>query len=442
MLNTQNKTIYALSSASGRAGLSIIRISGSNALNTQELLGFKIGKPRESKFCKLLDQNTQETIDNSLVTYFKSPKSFTGEDVIEISVHGGKAILDKIFAVLSKDQSFSYAQPGEFTRRAFINGKLDLLAVEGLGDIINAETEFQRKQAYDQMEGRASELYNGWTDRLVKSLSYIEATIDFTEEDIPENLLSEQILEIEEIYREIQSHLNDNRRGERLRDGYKIIIAGPPNTGKSSLFNHLSNRDIAIVSPSAGTTRDSLEVHLDIKGFPVTVIDTAGIRKSQSKIEEKGIQISEKKMQDADLILWLRDSSKKKNMPVPKNILDKTMEVWTKADININKKNNKKIGPLISTKEDIGFTQLIDIIAKKVELGCRNEGQSITRSRHRDALQKAINYLSNIVNDDHLEIEVIAEELRLAVISLSRITGKVDVEDLLEVIFADFCIGK
>ena len=404
MLNTQNKTIYALSSASGRAGLSIIRISGSNALNTQELLGFKIGKPRESKFCKLLDQNTQETIDNSLVTYFKSPKSFTGEDVIEISVHGGKAILDKIFAVLSKDQSFSYAQPGEFTRRAFINGKLDLLAVEGLGDIINAETEFQRKQAYDQMEGRASELYNGWTDRLVKSLSYIEATIDFTEEDIPENLLSEQILEIEEIYREIQSHLNDNRRGERLRDGYKIIIAGPPNTGKSSLFNHLSNRDIAIVSPSAGTTRDSLEVHLDIKGFPVTVIDTAGIRKSQSKIEEKGIQISEKKMQDADLILWLRDSSKKKNMPVPKNILDKTMEVWTKADININKKNNKKIGPLISTKEDIGFTQLIDIIAKKVELGCRNEGQSITRSRHRDALQKAINYLSNIVNDDHLEI--------------------------------------
>ncbi len=433
-----SKTIYALSSAPGKAGIAIIRVSGPEAEKIRHLFSIDLPESKKIQIAKLVHPNTGDFIDKALVTFFKSPNSFTGEDMVELSVHGGKAIKDQIFTILSSEENFSYAEPGEFTRRAFLNGKLDLVEVEGLADLINAETEFQRKQAFDQMDGKLSNLYTKWKSQLVKNLSYLEATIDFVDEEIPPEIVLNQIKDIREVLQELDTHLNDSNKGERLRDGFHIIIAGSPNTGKSSLLNHLSNRDIAIVSDEAGTTRDSLDAYLDINGFPVIITDTAGIRKAKTEVESIGIKKSQTKMNEADLILWLMDSSSEKNDGVPDNIRDKSVEVWTKSDIATP--SNKEV--IISTKKDEGITQLIDIIGKYVEKGCRTEGSFITRSRHRDALEKTKKNLLTILESDLLDVEVIAEELRSAVNSLSRITGHIDVEDLLEVIFKDFCIGK
>ena len=288
------------------------------------------------------------------------------------------------------------------------------------------------------MDGKLSNLYNKWKKQIVKNLSYLEATIDFVEEEIPENLLNEQLNEIKTLIQELDIHLNDSNKGERLRDGFHIIIAGPPNTGKSSLLNHLSNRDIAIVSSQAGTTRDSIDAYLNIAGFPVIITDTAGIRKGRSSIEDIGIERARTKILEADLVLWLMDSSKKNNQPVPENIKDKVIEVWAKNDISIHK--NKEIS--ISTKKDTGITQLIDIIEKNVEKGCRTEGNFITKSRHRDAIEKVRHYLISSLEHKKNDIELVSEDLRSAINSLGIITGNVDVEDLLDVIFTDFCIGK
>ena len=433
-----SKTIYALSSAPGKAGIAIIRVSGPEAEKIRHLFSIDLPESKKIQIAKLVHPKTGDFIDKALVTFFKSPNSFTGEDMVELSVHGGKAIKDQIFTILSSEENFSYAEPGEFTRRAFLNGKLDLVEVEGLADLINAETEFQRKQAFDQMDGKLSNLYTKWKSQLVKNLSYLEATIDFVDEEIPPEIVLNQIKDIREVLQELDTHLDDSNKGERLRDGFHIIIAGSPNTGKSSLLNHLSNRDIAIVSDEAGTTRDSLDAYLDINGFPVIITDTAGIRKAKTEVESIGIKKSQTKMNEADLILWLMDSSSEKNDGVPDNIRDKSVEVWTKSDIATP--SNKEV--IISTKKDEGITQLIDIIGKYVEKGCRTEGSFITRSRHRDALEKTKKNLLTILESDLLDVEVIAEELRSAVNSLSRITGHIDVEDLLEVIFKDFCIGK
>lgn len=433
-----SKTIYALSSAPGKAGIAIIRVSGPEAEKIRHLFSIDLPESKKIQIAKLVHPNTGDFIDKALVTFFKSPNSFTGEDMVELSVHGGKAIKDQIFTILASEENFSYAEAGEFTRRAFLNGKLDLVEVEGLADLINAETEFQRKQAFDQMDGKLSNLYTKWKSQLVKNLSYLEATIDFVDEEIPPEIVLNQIKDIREVLQELDTHLNDSNKGERLRDGFHIIIAGSPNTGKSSLLNHLSNRDIAIVSDEAGTTRDSLDAYLDINGFPVIITDTAGIRKAKTEVESIGIKKSQTKMNEADLILWLMDSSSEKNDGVPDNIRDKSVEVWTKSDIATP--SNKEV--IISTKKDEGITQLIDIIGKYVEKGCRTEGSFITRSRHRDALEKTKKNLLTILESDLLDVEVIAEELRSAVNSLSRITGHIDVEDLLEVIFKDFCIGK
>ncbi len=439
MYNTINsKTIYALSSAPGKAGIAVIRVSGPEAEKIGKLFKIDLPDPKKVKIVKLVHPYNGDFIDKALVTFFESPNSFTGENMVELSIHGSRAIKDLIFSILSEEESFSYAEPGEFTRRAFLNGKLDLVEVEGLADLINAETEFQRKQAYDQMEGKLSNLYMKWKGQLLKNLSYLEATIDFVEEEISPEITVNQIKDIEGVLNELDTHLNDSNKGERLRDGFHIIIAGSPNTGKSSLLNHLSNRDIAIVSDEAGTTRDSLDAYLDIKGFPVIITDTAGIRKAKTEVENIGIKKSQIKMSEADLVLWLMDSSINKNDKIPDNIKDKSIEVWTKSDIAIH--SNKDI--IISTKKDQGIIQLIDIIGKFVEKGCRTEGSFITRSRHRDALEKTKKHLSIIVKNDQLDAEVIAEELRSAVNSLARITGHIDVEDLLEVIFKDFCIGK
>ena len=438
MYNNNTNTIYALSSAPGKAGVSVVRISGSNAKDTFSIFGIDIPTPNQFKLARLTNARTGEAIDNALVTYFKAPRSFTGEDVVELHVHGGNAIKDLIFKILSQQEHFVYAEAGEFTKRAFLNGKLDLLEIEGMADLINAETEFQRKQAFDQMDGKLSNLYNKWKKQIVKNLSYLEATIDFVEEELPDHLLNEQLNEIKTLINELDIHLNDSNKGERLRDGFHIIIAGPPNTGKSSLLNHLSKRDIAIVSSQAGTTRDSIDAYLNIGGFPVVITDTAGIRKGRSSIEDIGIERARTKISEADLVLWLMDSSKKNNQSAPESIKDKVIEVWAKNDISIHK--NKEVS--ISTKYDVGITQLIDIIQKNVEKGCRTEGNFITKSRHRDAIEKVRHYLISSLEHKKNDIELVSEDLRSAINSLGIITGNVDVEDLLDIIFTDFCIGK
>ena len=438
MYNNNTNTIYALSSAPGKAGVSVVRISGTNAKDIFSIFSISMPIPNQFKLARLIHPKTNETIDNTLVTYFKAPRSFTGEDVVELHIHGSNAIKDLIFQILSQQNHFVYAEAGEFTKRAFLNGKLDLLEIEGMADLINAETEFQRKQAFDQMDGKLSNLYNKWKMQIVKNLSYLEATIDFVEEELPDHLLNEQLNEIKTLIKELDIHLNDSNKGERLRDGFHIIIAGAPNTGKSSLLNHLSNRDIAIVSSQAGTTRDSIDAYLNIGGFPVVITDTAGIRKARSSIEDKGIERAISKISDADLVLWLMDSGKQTNKPAPENIRDRVIEVWTKNDISIHK--NKEIS--ISTKKNTGITQLIDIIEKKVENGCRTTGNYITKSRHRDAIEKVRYYLNSSLNHKKNDIELISEDLRSAINSLGKITGNIDVEELLDVIFTDFCIGK
>jgi tRNA modification GTPase len=319
-----------------------------------------------------------------------------------------------------------------------MNGKLDLTSVEGLADLINADTELQRKQALSQMEGSLFKLYDNWRTMLIKSLSYIEANIDFIEEDLPKNLLEKEMLSVGIILDQINRHLADGKKGERLRDGYRVVLAGAPNTGKSSLLNLLSNRDVAIVSSEPGTTRDIIDVYLDINGCPIIISDTAGIRDSDSNIEQQGIDRAKARIAESDLILWLKDSSLKENIAYPYSSDKNIIEVSTKSDISIIERE----GLCISVKDNSGIEELIDLIGINALNGCATEGSFITRGRHRDSLIKISNSLTNVIHVDLGSIEIIAEELRSACNALGKITGRVDVEDLLDVIFSDFCIGK
>jgi tRNA modification GTPase len=433
-----NSTIYALSSAEGKAGISVIRVSGNKASEVIKKLGGTTSYPRIAKIIKLIDPDNGEIVDKAISILFPGPNSFTGEDTVELFVHGGRAVIDKIFDILARFNGLSFAEPGEFTKRSFMNGKLDLTSVEGLADLINADTELQRKQALSQMEGSLFKLYDNWRTMLIKSLSYIEANIDFIEEDLPKNLLEKEMLSVGIILDQINRHLADGKKGERLRDGYRVVLAGAPNTGKSSLLNLLSNRDVAIVSSEPGTTRDIIDVYLDINGCPIIISDTAGIRDSDSNIEQQGIDRAKARIAESDLILWLQDSSLKENIAYPYSSDKNIIEVSTKSDISIIERE----GLCISVKDNSGIEELIDLIGINALNGCATEGSFITRGRHRDSLIKISNSLTNVIHIDLRSIEIIAEELRSACNALGKITGRVDVEDLLDVIFSDFCIGK
>ncbi|MFQ3360834.1 MAG: tRNA uridine-5-carboxymethylaminomethyl(34) synthesis GTPase MnmE [Alphaproteobacteria bacterium] len=433
-----NSTIYALSSAEGKAGVSVIRISGNKSSEVINKLGGTTSYPRVAKITKLVDPDNGEIVDKAIAIWFPGPNSFTGEDTVELFVHGGRAVIDKIFDILARLNGLSFAEPGEFTKRSFMNGKLDLTSVEGLADLINADTELQRKQALAQMEGSLFKLYDNWRTMLIKSLSYIEANIDFIEEDLPKNILEKEMLFVSVTLDQINKHLSDGKKGERLRDGYRVVLAGAPNTGKSSLLNLLSNRDVAIVSSEPGTTRDIIDVYLDINGCPVIISDTAGIRDSDSNIEQQGIDRAKSRIAESDLVLWLKDSSLKENIAYPYSSDNNIIEVWTKSDITVVERNQ----PFISVHNNTGIEDLIDLIGKNALNGCATEDSFITRARHRDSLIKISNSLTNALQIDLDNIEIIAEELRSACNVLGKITGRVDVEDLLEVIFSDFCIGK
>lgn len=434
-----NGTIFAPATASGKAGVAVIRVSGPFALESiKQMTAIKTPVPRKAMFSEIHTPDGT-AVDNGLVLYFPCPNSFTGEDVVEFQTHGGRAIISAVLSGLAQINGFRPAGRGEFTRRAVENGKMDLTAAEGLADLVDAETEQQRKQALRQMGGALAKIYEDWHDRLLHVLAWMEAYIDFPEEEIPENVSADVRGKIAGLMSEIQVHLNDGRRGEKLRDGFQIAIIGAPNAGKSSLMNRLAQRDVAIVSSTAGTTRDIIEVRLDINGYPVIVADTAGLRDTDEEIEAEGVRRAKARAEEADLVLWLSDALKGKNNTETEKIdSEKIFCIMNKAD-QAEPQNDDNIW--ISAKTGQGIDVLLDRIGRFVEekMALREE-PSLTRLRHRKALEECLQCLNSSLKAP--EIELMTEDLRMAMRSLGKITGQVQVEKLLDVIFKDFCIGK
>lgn len=444
------QTIYALSSAPGRAGVAVIRLSGPDAADALEALtGGNLPRPRSAGLRKLKD-DSGALLDEGMVLWFPAPHSFTGEDVAELQVHGGRAVLAAIFAALAKLPGLRLAEPGEFSRRAFENGKLDLTSAEGLGDLINAETEAQRRQALRQMQGALGQLYEGWRNQLTRALAHLEADIDFPDEDLPEGVAAEVRPQLARLREEIAAHLADNRRGERLRDGLMVAIVGAPNVGKSSLLNALAQREAAIVSDIPGTTRDVIEVHLDLGGYPVVLADTAGLRESADSIESEGVARALKRAESADLKLVVLDATQKTVPPETASLIDAdAIVIANKVDggnaLPVGDINGRPVLP-VSVRANTGMTALLDVLEQEVIARIGLTGSAtLTRARHREALTDCIAALDRFVRGaerHNTSAELAAEDVRLAARALGRITGRIDVEDLLDVIFRDFCIGK
>ena len=444
-----NKTIYALSTVYGKSGVAVIRISGTDAKNVltemTDLETDKI-KPRYAYFVDLKDVVTRETIDKCLLLYFKAPYSFTGEDIVELQVHGSKAVISMVMNNLALIDNFRLAEPGEYSKRAFYNGKMDLTQAEGLADLIDSETIEQQKYAMRQMEGGLKKLYGSWREDLLKVLSHLEAYIDFPDEEIPEDTVFKLEDTVFKLGASIKKHLSSDNIGERLREGFRVAIVGAPNAGKSSLLNAIVNREAAIVSNIAGTTRDAVDVYLDIKGYPVIFTDTAGLREVEDVIEKKGIEIAHQKIQEADLIICLFDSltdSVQSFENIEKSFSDKIIYVANKCDkISEEQKNIlSKQCICISAKYKQGIKELLDKINEVISLKfTSNSNLLITRSRYREALKETLENIDNF--NLQKEIELSAEDIRLASRSLGKITGQIEVDEILDKIFGDFCIGK
>ena len=448
-------TIFALASARGPAsGVAIIRTSGPAAFESlQALTGKPLPPLRKAVLSTLKDPVSRGTVDTALILTFKAPHSFTGEDIVEYHVHGGPAVIQHLLDTLSRQPAHRMAEPGEFTRRAFQNGKMDLTEAEGLADLIHAETELQKAQALSQMNGALATLYDGWRDKLTRILAHVEADLEFPDEDLPEGILPKLTPEIETLANAINSHLSDNRRGERLRGGIKIAVIGAPNAGKSSLVNALTQREVAIVSALPGTTRDIIETHLDIGGYPVILSDTAGLRPEQLEesgpadtlshdaIESEGIRRALTRAREADIKILLYDGTQEDIDPHTQALEDETaLIVINKADENL--RLNHPSNPLKSSaKTGSGFPEFLAALESKIAaLIGKDESPALTRPRHRAALEDCRECLSRALTAPLPELA--AEDLRLSIRALGRLTGRVDVEDLLDVIFRDFCIGK
>ena len=442
------KTIYALASGIGRSGVGVVRISGDNTFDFAKQLGVKNFTPNKLVRTNLF-ANNGDLIDEAMSVAFKNPNSFTGEDVVELHIHGSQAILNILFDELDK-QGARLAEPGEFSKRAFANNKMDLTQAEGLIDLINAETQAQMQQAQRQTQGALRDLYNSWADELLPLLAHCEAYIDFPDEDLPESVKKQADDKIQNLISSILNHLEDNNRGERIRNGIQVAIIGAPNAGKSSLINVLTKRDVAIVSAQAGTTRDVIEVNLDIKGYPVRLFDTAGIRDSNDIVESEGIKRAVKSANQADIIILVIDGVK--NIINDELILHNTKSIQNENApliILANKNENvsfntpqtsKSIIP-ISTYTGDGIDTLVEQLYALISgLVIMDSEPIITRNRHRRALQDC---LDSLIQSQTAPVpELIAEDLRIALRHLGIITGTVDVEELLDVVFKDFCIGK
>ena len=442
-------TIYALSSGPGVSGVAIVRISGPEASEIiKSLTGKEIPSPRIATLRKINNINTSELIDEGIILWFPSPESYTGEDMAEIHIHGGKAVIQALLNTISKVKNCRLAEPGEFTKLAFQNGKINLLKAESVADLISAETEIQRLQAIKIMKGKSSEKFNELRDQLLKILSFVEAKIDFPEEDLPDENIRRIKKDSNDVLVEIKKILNDQKVGEIIREGFKIAIVGPTNAGKSSLLNNLSKREVAIVSETAGTTRDVIETHLNIDGYPVIISDTAGIRNSKDEIEKKGIKLSLIKAENADLKLVVIDAKSVDFSGFLGDLLKKNaILVVNKSDLIDGKLNSeiaKQDHVLISLKNNHNIDKLIKKIKDKLKNEFISNGDIlITRERHRQHLIQCVEYLNNFSEkNDKKDFDKAAEDLRLATRHLGMIVGKVDVEEILGSIFNDFCIGK
>jgi tRNA modification GTPase len=442
-------TIYALSTGPGKSGIAIVRVSGKETKKVIKLLtGKKLPSPKVATLRKINYINTSELIDEGLVLWFPGPESYTGEDMAEFHVHGSKSVIQALYKSISKVQNCRMAEPGEFTKLAFHNGKINLLKAESIADLISAETELQRLQAVKVMKGNSSEKFNQLRERLLKILSFVEAQIDFPDESLPDENIKKIKTNSNQVLNEIKKILDDQKIGETIREGFKIAIVGPTNAGKSSLLNNLSNREVAIVSEVAGTTRDVIETHLNLDGYPVIISDTAGIRDSKDEIENKGIKLSLNKAEKADLKLVVVDA---KNIDL-KGFLNDLLKnnailVINKSDLikdALDQKVKKIDHVLISLKNNFNIDQLLKKIKNKLKNKFITDTDVlITRERHRDHLEQCVIHLKNF-NDknEKKDFDKAAEDLRLATRHLGMIVGKVDVEEILGSIFNDFCIGK
>ena len=445
-------TIFAPTTAPGRAAVAMIRLSGAAcAAVCRRLTGLPPPPARQTALRQLRDPDSGAALDRGLVVWFPAPASFTGEDVLELQVHGGRAVMAGLLDALAGLPGLRAAEPGEFSRRAFLNGRLDLTAAEGLADLVAAETRAQASQALRQLEGELGRQYDRWREQLLAALARLEAAIDFApeEEDVPADLLAKVRPQVERLAAEIAAHLADRRRGERLRDGLTIAVLGPPNAGKSSLVNRLARRDVAIVTAQPGTTRDVLEVHLDLQGYPVTILDTAGLREAADEIEAEGVRRARDRAERADLRLLLFDGTAWPD-------LDATTLALADGDV-LCVVNKADLAPLperlrvgerpavrLSCRTGEGFDRLLEVLsATAADRMAPGMTPLLTRSRHRTALRATLEALERFtLAPDGDELALLAEDLRLATRALGRITGRVGVDDILDRIFAEFCIGK
>jgi len=444
-------TIFALSSGQLPAAIAVVRITGPRASEALQLVG-RIPAPRRAVLARIKDPVNNETIDAGLLLWLPGPNSETGEDVVELQLHGGRAVVSAVLAVLGRLDGFRLAEPGEFTRRAFENGRLDLTEVEGLADLIYAETETQRRQAYRQLGGMLGERAEFWRAKLIEALALVEARIDFSDEgDVPQDLVAPALALAKSLRDEMISALADGRRGERVREGFVVAIAGPPNAGKSSLLNRIVGREAAIVTSMPGTTRDIIEVHLDLNGYAITLLDTAGVRDSDDPVEQEGIRRARARAGSADLVLWICDASREETGPDEAQATTgpPVWHVHNKVDLvdpACLADRRAPVGKAVAVSALTGqgiddlLRELTEFVGAMLRVG---EPALVTRERHRIALQEAVVALDRVSGyAGSPEEEFIAEDLRLAARALGKLTGRVDVEDVLDVIFRDFCIGK
>ena len=442
-------TIYALSSGPGISGIAVIRVSGKNTAEVvKKLTGAELPRPRVATLKKFNKNGGKELIDEGVIIWFPAPNSYTGEDLAEFHVHGSRAVINAMHSAISKIKNCRLAEPGEFTKQAFQNGRINLLKAESIADLISSETEIQRKQALKIMSGKSADKFNSWREKLLKILSHVEAKIDFPDEDLPKKIITEVQKTSNSVLTEIKKTLDDQNVGERIREGFKIAIIGPPNSGKSSLLNYLSKRDVAIVSKIAGTTRDVIETHLNLDGYPVIVSDTAGIRSSKNEIEKKGIKIALNRAEDADLKLVIVSAKNVDITGVLKDLLTKNaILVVNKLDLikgKLNSKFKKYEHISISINKGLNLNKLISKIKSKLKNKfTTSEDILITRERHRQNLVNCVQHLEKFKKKNSAQdFDKAAEDLRLATRYLGMIVGKIDVEELLGSIFNDFCIGK
>lgn len=429
-------TIVALSSGAGRAGVAVVRVSGPSVRFVIETIAGSVPEPRRAAYRALRDGDGA-IIDHGLVLFFPAPASFTGEDVVEFHIHGSRAVLSRLLSVLTALPGLRLAEAGEFTRRAFEAGKLDLAAVEGLADLIDSETEWQRRQALRQMEGALGQAAGEWRSALIKAMVLLEAEIDFSDEgDVAGPLIAEAVAGAWGVLGSLRVALGSFAAGERVREGFVVVLAGPPNAGKSSLLNALARRDVAIVSPIAGTTRDAIEVRLDLGGIPVVLVDTAGLRESADEIEAEGVRRARQRADSADLVLRLRPPDLE---PEQKGSGNTEILVATKLDLGGSTRSGE-VG--VSAMTGAGLPELIELVASRLGKLGEAEPALVTRERQRVAVADAAAAIERAVLLPHEQPELIAEELRLAVRALERLIGKVDVEDVLDSLFSGFCIGK